>query len=184
MEKYTKLVGQSKNWLEFHVPKAKLNPCYGAHVHLNSLIDDYQLIQRNDVLITSIEAFQIFIRLIGDHIALIKPILVIPLQTIGNEISFQVPQDLGEVESQMDDMEPPSLTIVNRQCSIYYNGDFENYEVPLKFNPLTDFSDNSFCSYNEYRDIVGRDNNWEFRRRINIEFYPDDYKSAADKSSP
>ncbi len=178
MEKYTKTLEEElKKWLEFHVPKAKTSPCYGVHIHLNSLISSDQLM-KNDILMTSIEAFQILIRLIGDHIALIKPILEIPLQTVGNKISFQIPRDLDELQLQMDDMEPPSLIIVNRQCSVYFNGGFEKYEIPLSFNPLADFNNNSYSYYSEDRNIAGIENKWEFRRIITIEFYPNEYKSV------
>ncbi len=104
----------------------------------------------------------------------VKPILTLTLNYLGNQVSFSVPNSLAAVEKQLY-IEPPSIGMINWQLSAYLRV-LEEYKIPLRFDFLDTQEEGLYVYYHEYRFVQDINNDWDFHRRITVEYYPEKYR--------
>jgi hypothetical protein len=156
-----------KQW--FLENKDRVTPVHPISAHISDLLG--RRITKKSMLSVSFASLLVVIRESKSLGNPVKIFLIIPLNSISNKISFQIPQDLKNIQADLCD-EPPSIYLKSwemaRQSTIV-----EEYKIPIKLDLPTEFEDQLYVYYSECRYEIAFVNNWEFSRCIFVEYYPE-----------
>jgi hypothetical protein len=138
-----------------------------ASFHIDEILHESQT--KEELLKSSIRLFDCVIDVIGSEINNTKPVLIIPLnpsEVIRTDFNITdlSGKDLGE--------ESPSIYLIKRDLDKYFE-QWEEYLLPLKWNPFQRHKNRYNIYYRTYRDPLSFQNDWEYSRSIFIEYYPE-----------
>lgn len=147
-----------------------------SHNHLSIHIDTLlgEGINQSEIISTSLEVFTLLVGQTEKQKISARPGLVIPLLSDSYQLEAVVPQNLEEIENQLND-EPPSLYLLD--CKVLkYLAIYEEYKCPLSLELFKDIREGTYIYYREFRDATAIKNEWEFSRCVYVEYYAADYR--------
>lgn len=141
------------------------HPCISQH--LDEFVPKYSNFLLSTQLNTCLLCFEKLIEHLGDKIDYIKPILIIPLENVKEEIDLTPPENIEALMSQIDQFEPPSLALVSRRFDMFM---VEKNEFLLTVN-LFELPVGCTSYYRCYSDPSIAD----YGRAVYVEYYPKQY---------
>jgi hypothetical protein len=137
-------------------------------VFVSKHLDDYFADDDDDAKVPrAIEAYEETVDFIRSKNLVVQAILVLPLETLGSQISMIVPATIGDVVGMLDKLEPPSMYLLRGNLPYLEQG-FEEYRLNLPKNILNSKLADLKVLYREFRDEKSTRNNWEFSRCLYV----------------
>ncbi len=140
--------------------------------HVDEILN--RTLSKDEVLKTSIGTFFTLIEYIANQKEKLIPLLVVPLQDLGNRITFAVPKSIEDILNDIRiSEEPPSLYLMLNHPNFGLEM-CEEYKIPLSFD-LVDGNDNKkiFVYYREFRCEQAIESQWEFSRCLYVNLRPE-----------
>ncbi len=151
-----------QEWLEKELQHLSVR--HPASIHLDALLD--KNVGKDAIIDVSMETFLTLVEQVGETRLFVIPMLIIPLQVIGTQLTKEVPKDKAALIRELDD-EPPSLYLLHPD-TLKMVEFCEEYKCPLPFELAISSVYNLYIYYREFRCAEILTNQWEFSRCIYV----------------